>query len=164
MADNDGKIYITISDRRFGRNKAEADEQNKTEKNKENENPLADFAKHKFRNLIESQAKQAVNYTIGNIGNFTGDYINQTHMSEALNFVNSVLDIGAAAYAGLKYTGHAAGAIIAAGVAVAGKAITTGEQYYAGYVANVRQNRAIAQLRDRAGLDGTNNGSRGTEY
>ena len=159
----DGKLYIIVTNQLPGGMTVTPGEES-DKKDKDKENVLADFAKHKFRNMIESQAKQALNYSINNIGNFTGDYVNQTHMSEALSFVNSVLDIGAAAYAGLKYTGHAAGAIIAAGVAIAGKAITVGEQYYAGYVANVRQNRAIAQLRDRAGLDGTNNGSRGTEY
>ena len=46
MAD-DGKIYITISDKRFGRNKAEADEQNKIDKQNQ-ENAASKFIRHKL--------------------------------------------------------------------------------------------------------------------
>ena len=164
MADNDGKIYITISDRRFGSNVAEADEQNKIDKTKEDkkESTLQDFAKHRFFNFIESQAKQAVNYSISNIGNFTGDYVGQQHIQDAINIINTMSNIGVAALAGAKY--GPLGAAIGAGIAIAGTGINMSLQYIAGYSQNVLQNRQIAQLRTRAGLNSTNNGSRGTEY
>ena len=161
---NDGKIYITISDKRFGKNKAEADEQNNLEKEQKEENPIAKFAQHKFFNMIESQAKQAVNYTISNIGNFTGDYVKQTQISESMRILNFGVSLATSAYAGLKMTGSPWGAAIAVGVQVINTGINIGEQYYAGYVENVRQNKSIERLRTRAGLNGANNGSRGTEY
>lgn len=160
---NDGKIYITISDKRFGSNKAEADEQNKIDKEKDSKSVVADYAKHKFFNLIESQAKQAVNYTINNIGNFTGDYVKQTQVSEAMQILNTVVDLGTAAFAGFKATGSPYGALIAVGVSLIGKGISFGEDVYAGYVENKRINRDIAQLRTRAGLNSLNNNSRGTD-
>lgn len=160
---NDGKIYITISDKRFGSNKAEADEQNNLDKGKDKKDPIGDFAKHKFFNLVESQAKQAVSYTINNIGNFTGDYVKQTQVSEAMEILNGVIDLGTAALAGFKATGSPYGALIAVGLAAVGKGITFGENLYAGYVENKRINRDIAQLRTRAGLNSLNNNSRGTD-
>ncbi len=162
---NDGKIYITISDRRFGRNKAEADEQNKVDKEKEQSNPLKEFIQHKFFNLVESQAKQAVNYTIGNIGNFTGNYMAQTHVSEAVQGINFLINVGTSAYAGFKMSGgNPYGALIAAGITVATSAISVTEQYFSGLVDNARRNQEALQLRTRAGLNSANNGSRGTEY
>ena len=161
MADNDGKIYITISDRRFGKNKAEADEQDKQDKKEEN--PLKKFATHKFFNMIESQAKQAISYTIGNIGNFTGDYVKQAQVQNSMEIINSMIGLATSAYAGFKLTGSVAGALIAVGTQMISTGISRGEQLYAGYVENARQNRAIAQLRTRAGLNSSNNGSRGTD-
>ncbi len=158
MADNDGKIYITISDRRFGTNKAEADEQNKNDKKEET---LQDFVKHRFFNMIESQAKQAVNYTVNNIGNFTGDYIKQTQVSNAVQIVNLGIEFGTAALAGSKF--GAPGAIAAVAIVAVGKTITTAEQLYGDYIENRKQNRDIAQLRTRAGLNSANNNSRGTD-
>lgn len=162
MADNDGKIYITISDRRFGRNKAEADEQNKKEKEDKKEQTLKDFASHRFFNMIESQAKEAVYYSIGNIGNFTGDYAKQAQVSSAVQALNLGIELGTAALAGSKF--GAPGAIAAMAIVAVGKTITTGEQLYLQYVEWGKQNRKIERLRARAGLDGSNNGSRGTEY
>ena len=160
---NDGKIYITISDQRFGKNKADADAQNqKNKQEKEKKDPLGDFARHKFFNFVESQAKQAVSYSISNIGNFTGDYVQQQQVQDAVSVVSTLIDIGMAAVAGAKYGPW--GAAIGAGVVIAGKAITQGQQLVAGYAQNSLQNRQIAQLRTRAGLNSTNNGSRGTEY
>ncbi len=162
MADNDGKIYITISDRRFGSNKAEADEQNKTDKEKDKDNSLADYAVHQFFNLINSQTKQAVNYTIGNIGNFTGNYITQQHVNEALNFVNAGKNIAMAAFAGARYGPY--GALLGAAIATIGTGVNYGLEEFSNMLENSRQNRAINQLRTRAGLNSTNNGSRGTDY
>lgn len=160
---NDGKIYITISDRRFGSNKAEADEQNNVDKDKDKkESTFKDFAKHRFFNFIEAQAKQAVQYSVNNIGNFTGDYVAQQHMQDAVSVIGTLTDLGMAALAGSKY--GASGALVAVGITLASKTITYGQQLAVGYAQNELQNRQIAQLRTRAGLNSTNNNSRGTEY
>ena len=168
MADNDGKIYITISDRRFGTNKAEADEQNKTEKqqgDKESsqESLFGKFVYHQFFNLVESQAKQAVNYSIANIGNFTGDYTKQTHVAETMNILGMLKGLVVAGAAGGAAYGPVGAAISMATFTIA-KAISINQQVYAGQVENTRINNDIAQLRTRAGLNSSNNGSRGTEY
>lgn len=156
----DGKIYITISETRGGG--ANPHPTPIPGENREDKNMLGDFIQHRFFNLVENQAKQAVNYTISNIGNFTGDYITQTHVSDAIRIMSGLASIGMSAWAGFR-VGGGVGALVAIGVDVAGKVITAGEQIYAGYVQNVRQNKAIAQLRSRAGLNDTHNGSRGTE-
>ncbi len=164
--ENDGKIYITISDRRFGTNKAEADEQNQVDKQKsekkDSKGIISDYAKHQFFNMIQSQAKQAVNYTVSNIGNFTGNYQSQRHIQESMQILQFGTDIAMSAIAGAKY-GGAWGAVAGVGVALIGKGINFAQEYYAGYVENARTNRDIKQLRTRAGLNGSNNGSRGTD-
>lgn len=159
---NDGKIYITISDRRFGTNKAEADAQNQVDKEKDNKNPLADYAKHQFFSLIKSQATKVVNASIANIGNFTGDYSHQEYVSDVMSSLNSLVGLGMAAVAGVKMAGPIGG-LIAVGVTSISMGVTQGLQLYAGYQQNARQNRDIAQLRTRAGLNSTNNGNRGTD-
>lgn len=161
---NDGKIYITISDKRFGNNVAEADAQNQIDKEKEKKDKptVSDFAQHKFFNMIEAQAKQAVTYTLGNIGNFTGNYITQQQVNNALEAVNFLESVGMAALAGSKFGWQ--GALISAGVSILTQGATRTLNTFTGMLDNTRQNIAIDQLRTRAGLNGTNNGSRGTEY
>ena len=67
----DGKIYIIVTDQLpGGGGPLVPDRQSGSEKEKK-DNALSDFARHKFFNFIESQAKQAINYSISNIGNFT---------------------------------------------------------------------------------------------
>lgn len=159
----DGKIYIIVTDQLPGGGGEPQPGVEQTKEKKQDENLLAKFAYHKFFNLIESQAKQAVNYGINNIGNFTGDYVKQQHVQDSMEIVSFLVDLGTAAYVGLKATGSPWGAAIAVGTALIGKGVNRLEQIYAGQVENNRQNRQIAQLRTRAGLNGTNNGSRGTD-
>ena len=159
---NDGKIYITISDKRFGKNKAEADEQNNLDKEKEQKNPIGDFVAHQFFNLIKSQATQAITYSINNIGNFTGDYANQTHIQDDLANTKAILGIGLSALAGAKY-GGILGAIFATTASIGMTTASYFQEIHAGKVQNRRVNEAINQLRTRAGLNSTNNESRGTD-
>lgn len=159
----DGKIYIIVTDQLpAGQGPLTPDKQK--DKKEEKDSSLKDFASHKFFNFIESQAKQAVNYGISNIGNFTGDYVKQQQVNGAKELLSFGMELGAAVIAGFKYTGSPWGSLIAAGVVVAGKGITIGEQLLSQAAETSRQNRYIDQLRTRAGLNSTNNGSRGTEY
>lgn len=160
---NDGKIYIIVTDQLPGGGGPLVPDQPKQPK-EEKDNALADYAKHRFFNFIEGQAKQAINYTVNNIGNFTGDYIQQQHVQDNLAAANWLINVGNAALAGFKVTGSPYGALLGAGIAVATSAISYGQQYYAGYLENARLNKNINQLRTRAGLNSSNNGSRGTEY
>lgn len=155
----DGKIYITISDTRKGG--VGVDGKKPTEKKTMGET-INEYAKHRFYSMIKTQTQQAVSYTVANIGNFTGDYVAQRHISDALEVTNGLVSIGMSAFAGFKIAGGW-GAVIGAGIDIAGRTISAGQQIYAGYVDNVRQNRAIDQLRNRAGLNSTENGNRGTE-
>ena len=166
MAKNDGKIYITISDTRGGKGGPGTNPNISPDGKKEKEddkNLLSDYAKHQFFNLIKSQATQAVNYTISNIGNFTGNYTAQVHVSEAMSMLNDFKNLGLSAYVGFKVAGPW-GAVIAAGTQVVSKGVNIVQQIVAGYAENTRINKNISQLRTRAGLNSTNNGSRGTEY
>lgn len=157
----DGKIYIIVTDQLpNGQGPVTPD---KTEKKEDKESAMKDFAAHKFFNFIQSQSKQVVNYTISNIGNFTGNYIAQDHVNDAMNFINFGVEAVTAAIAGAKY-GGVYGAVVAAGAVIATKAITTAEQYIAGAIENDHRNRIVAQLRSRGGANALDNGSRGTEY
>lgn len=159
----DGKIYIIVTDQLPNGQGPITPDGNDNKKKKEDKDPLGKYIQHSFFNMIQSQAKQFMSYSIENIGNFTGDYIKQQQTQNAKQFTDFALNVTSAAIAGLKLTGSPYGAIVGAVVAVAGQGISYAEQFYAGEVENKRQNRAIAQLRTRAGLNSTNNGSRGTD-
>ena len=71
----DGKIYITISDQR-GKGGGGGGEPGTVINSKKQDNEttaLGDYAKHEFFNLIKQNATKIVNYSIGNMGNFSGD-------------------------------------------------------------------------------------------
>ena len=161
---NDGKIYITISDRRFGQNKAEADEQNKIDQSKEQNSfdEAGKFAQHQFRSFISSQMKQAVAYSLNNIGNFSGDYEKQAHVSTAITVFSDLNNVGMAAIAGAKTAGGL-GALIGALIVTASTVVSYSTQYFDMQQSTKKQNLELSRLRTRAGLNGTNNGSRGTE-
>ena len=157
----EGKIYIIVTDQLpNGGGQLVPDT---PKKDKEDKNAASDYAKHRFFNFIESQAKQAVNYTISNIGNFTGDYFKQQQVASLMSLVSFGVDLGTAVWSGLKY-GGGWGAAINAGVVIASKAINVGQEMLSNAAETGRQNRAINQLRERVGLNSTNNGNRGTEY
>ena len=157
----DGKLYIIVTDQLPNGGGPLLPDQPK-EKDKEKTNALGEFAQHQFFNLIERQTKQAVSYTLNNIGNFTGDYVAQQQVNNVMGVVQFAERVGLAAIAGAKYGGW--GSLIAAGIVVAGEAANQGMQFITGYFENKRQNRLSDQLRTRSGLNSVNNGSRGTEY
>lgn len=152
----DGKIYITISDKRGGsggEQKAGAgtkhkatDEEKAAEKAAKEREILINQAIHNAR----QQAKQIVSYQIGNIGNFTGDFNSQREVEQFTNIASAVANIGIA-FA----TNWVAGV-----AAVVGTGISFAEQEYANYFAVKKQNYAINQLRDISGLNALTNGSR----
>lgn len=160
----DGKIYIIVTDRLPGGGGEPLPDKPRGDTEKEKEGVLSSFAKHKFFDFIQDQTKQAINYSIGNIGNFTGDYIAQTHAAESIHILNSVMNIGVAAYTGFKTTGSPWGALVAAGISVASMGISAFQEVFATQQQIKRQNRDIDLLRSRSGLNSTNNESRGTEY
>ena len=153
----DGKIYITITDEPVSNGKSATD--TNTKETKEEKNDLfGDFAKHQMFNFVESQAKQFMSYTIGNIGNFTGNYQTQRQMQETLRIGNMVKNIGMSMIAGSKF--GLPGALIAGGIAIASQAINLAYEDHALTIQTKQQNREIEMMRKISGLDGLTNGSR----
>jgi len=156
---SDGKIYITISDTRTGEVLGGTNIQvPKAPKSENNENVLKDFAKHQFFNLIESEAKQMVNYSLSNIGNFTGDYNAQREVNFGLSALGFVRSLGMGAIAGAQY--GPVGAAIGVGVMAISQTINFGLQLHSQNLEIRKQNYSINQLRQLSGLDGLTNGSR----
>jgi hypothetical protein len=155
----DGKIYITISDSRESEiikgTKINAPSEGKKEKEK---TTTSDFIKHQFFNFIESEAKQMVNYTLGNIGNFTGDYNAQRQVNFGLSAASVITNIGMSALAGSKF--GIPGAIAGAVVAATSQAVSFGLQLRTQNLEITKQNYSIGQLKQLSGLDGLTNGSR----
>lgn len=154
---NDGKIYITISDSRTGEvikdtNISVAKKEDKEEK------LFRDYVKHEFFNLIEKEARQMVNYSLGNIGNFTGDYNAQRAVNFGLSTTSVIRSIGMGALVGAKYGPW--GAVIGAGVVAASQVVNFGFQLHSQNLEIRKQNYNVRQLRQLSGLDGLTNGSR----
>lgn len=155
----DGKIYITITDEPLTKPEPGTPQPPKPEGEKDDKNSLfSDFAKHQFFEFIKAQSKQFINYTIGNIGNFTGNYQSQRQIQETISIGNRIANVGMAAIAGAKY--GVAGAIIGAVVSIASQGIELGLQDHTLGVQVKQQNREIDMMRKISGLDGLTNGSR----
>lgn len=156
MAENDGKIYIIITDEQSGGGKKP--EKTPEEKKEERKQKESSFIKHQFYNFVESQAKQFVGYAINNIGNLTGNYITQNNIQATLNLANTLKGIGLSTLVGAKYgpVGAAAGLVLSV--------ISTGINYaYADFSYGVQvkqQNRQVKELQKLSGLDALTNGSR----
>lgn len=160
----DGKIYITITDepvssRATSANISGAQQPDKKSENDNKNSLFGDFAKHQFFNFVESQAKQFISYSIGNIGNFTGNYQTQRQIQETLKIGNMAKNIGMATLSGAMTFGLP-GALIAGGIAIASTAINLAYENHVLDVQTKQQNREIAMMRKISGLDGLTNGSR----
>ena len=156
---DEGKIYITISDERNGN----AGGTNNNSNNDDDNNIISDYAKHQFIHLIKSQVLSTIQYSINNIGNSTGNYVEQREVSFAYEQLNNLIGIGVAAFAGFKYTGSPIGAAVGAGVAIVASIANMARSYNTASISNKKQNYEIEQLRKRAGLNSYIDNSRGTE-
>lgn len=163
MAENDGKIYITISNHKVsdkGSGKTTKPEDEKTK----NENVLKDYVKDSFFHLIRSEAKTLVNYGVSNIGNFTGNYQAQRDTETVMGMINDITGLGMAFMAGTTATGgNPIGGLVAVGVAVVAKGVNFGLREYNNQLENRRLNYDINLLKMQSGLNTLADGSRGTE-
>lgn len=163
---NDGKIYITISDTRGGSGVGVSNDSDTQASN--NESTLKKYVAHKVRNLIEGEARTFVNYTIGNYGNFTGDYVAQSEMQGAMNAVNFFIELGSAVSTGIKMGGGGIGSAIGAIVAITSfsivKGVNFGLQEYSEKFQQTKTNRNLSIMRERLGMEGLTNGSRSGGY
>lgn len=159
----DGKIYIIVTDK-LPSGGVEPQPGVETEKKdkKSDKDILMHYAKNKLIETVKSAASNAVHFSLGNIGNFTGDYIRQAQVNNALNLLNEVGNFAASAFAGFKVAGPW-GALIAAGAYTIGKTINTAEYFISLDLQQRRTNYSIEQLRDRSGLNSHMNWNRGTE-
>ena len=160
---NDGKIYIIVTDKLpNGNGNAPTESKPKVSNYKDEEAMIKHWARNKLIGEAKSLLNTSVNYSLSNIGNFTGDYITQTHVNDAISNLNGFLNIGTSIYAGFKI-GGAYGAFIAGGLSLLNTGVTSALRIHSMKVANRKTNYEIEQLRKRSGLDSTMDGSRGTE-
>lgn len=157
----DGKIYIIVTDKLPGGTPAPVPTNQEGDKEKR-ESIFSHWARNRILGLAKSTATQAVSYTLGNVGNFTGDYITQAHINDTLSNLHTLMNMGSAALAGFK-VGGVAGAVVGLAAGAIGTAVTTALQVNAQRLANSRTNYEIEQLRNRAGMNPLMDGSRGTE-
>lgn len=156
----DGKIYITISDKRDDSSGVN----NGNSKKEEKQSPLSKYVQHQFFDLISQQAKQTLNYSVNNIGNFTGEYQTQRQIQSALNMGKFAKNLVVSAYSGFKLSGgNPMGAAVAVGLQVASTISEIVQSEAVGSLNNKQINYKINALRERSGLNTLNDGSRGTE-
>lgn len=161
---SDGKIYITISDTRNGSGSGVSPDAPSIEKqSQDKDSVLAKYAQHRFFNFVEGQAKQFVNYSVSNIGNFTGSYQTQRDIQAMMSGASFLINLGTSIFAGLKM-GGVPGAVIAGSIAVGSKLIDFGYQEYSEQFQNRKVNRNIDMMRRRLGLEGLTDGSRTGGY
>lgn len=122
---------------------------------------LGDYAQHELFTLIRNQGVKAVNYTIGNIGNFTGDYKTQKNISAGLGIANSLKNYAMSGIAGAEIGGPPGG-IVAVGVAMVSDTINVALEEKSAYTLNNKLNRELSQLRELSGLNPLLDGSRGS--
>ena len=159
----DGKIYITITDEPVSSKATSANTSGTQQSGKKDENDnknslFGDFVKHQFFNFVESQAKQFMNYSISNIGNFTGNYQSQRQVQETLRIGNMAKGVVLSVAAGAKF--GLPGALVAGGIAMASTVINLAYENHSLDVQTKQQNREIAMMRKISGLDALDNGSR----
>lgn len=169
---NDGKIYIYISHEppASGQGGAVAGANGASGTNgngggtttTDNDSLMNHWARSHLLNTTKQIAKQAVTFSISNIGNFSGDYITQTHVKHSFDALSGLASVGMGALAGFKYGGGPIGAVIGASLAVVSQTITGITNIISGMVENSKINYEIAQLKDRSGLNTYVDGSRGT--
>lgn len=159
---SDGKIYIVITDK-MPADSTPMPEDGSGQKEKKDENSLfAHWAREKLISEVRQIATSSINYSLSNVGNFTGDYITQTHINQGREALNALVGIGSAAIAGFKI-GGVYGAIIGASLAIVNQTVQAVQSTHSAMVANRRVNYEIEQLRARSGLNVYLDGSRGTE-
>ena len=156
----DGKIYITISDERLTPNGQVPNQKQENKKEEKQSNLLGDYAKYELFNFVKNQAQTFVSYTMGNIGNFTGNYQVQRNMSDAMKISNMIKSVGLATVAGFQYTGSIGGGLVAGIIAVGTTAMNTWYEVKSYRFEIQKQNNSIAENRKISGLDALNNNSR----
>ena len=167
MADKTDKLYITLTDNRGqGENggtngKPTPQSTASNQSNNSNDNALMRYAEHQMFHLVKSATTRAVNFSLANIGNFSGDYIAQRNVNAIKQEIEGVITIGMTTLAGAKY--GPVGAAIGFVVGVSSLAMGTVFEEITNSFENSKANFNIEMLRERVGLNTIYDGSRGTE-
>ena len=162
---SDGKIYIVITDKLPTESQAQVSSvsaNNKSNASGGGNDILKHWAKSRLISEVDHLGMTAVNYQLSNIGNFTGDYIAQTNVNNALNAAHTLMGIGGSALAGFMVAGPI-GAVIAGSISVINSGVNSALSIHSNKIQNQKTNYEIEQLRRRSGLNTTLDGSRGTE-
>lgn len=166
MADT-GKIYITISDTRGGSGSGRTPDVPNSQPNQDEEEQktgmLNQYVRHRFFNFVEAQAKQAVNYAVGNIGNFTGNYQRQEDAQRSMENISTAINIVNSVYVGAK-AGGAVGAVVSFAISLGSVLINSAYRIHSEQFQNRKDNRNIEMMRNRLGLQGLTDGSRTGGY
>ena len=163
---NDGKIYIYISnnppkDDKSGATIATGGSGGNGGTTKKKE-MLNHWAKSHLISIGKQIVTTSANYALSNIGNFTGDYITQTHVTHTMNFAGNLASVGMGAIAGFQFGGGPIGAVIGASLAIVNQGISGVTSMISAYNENSKINYEISQLKERSGLNVSIDGSRGT--
>lgn len=165
MAD-DGKIYITISDKRSGRPGEPKPDTPKKEKvsklavdREAYKDSIDNLLCHDAAHFLKQQASTIVNYSISNIGNFTGSYQTQREIQEAISVGTTMAGFASTIATGY-IMGDGAGAVAAGILAIGSFSINKALEIRTSNFQNRKQNRDIDLLRKISGLDSLTNGSR----
>lgn len=152
---DDGRIYITISDTRennaVGTQNSSVSSNNTSKEKITPEEALRIENLHRLEHSLVNNAQQIAMYSIGNIGNFTGNYQAQREVNTALNLGKKVAHLGMA---------MATGNPVIIATTLLADVVNIGLQEYSSYVENKKINYSIDRLRDISGLNTLKNGSR----
>lgn len=105
-----------------------------------------------FANLAISQAKKVGQFAVSNVGNFTGDYVLQRNIQQAMSIVGDLSSIAVGALAG-----GWVGAIVATAGIVVGNTLEM-----VGIAQNIKKENYQSNYIKERGGDVYNDGSRGT--
>ena len=168
MANNNEKLYITISDNRGQTSGASGkptpnSQASSNKPNEENNGTslLGKYAEHQMFHLVKGATTKAVNYSISNIGNFTGDYLKQKDVYYSKEVISNLTNLALTTYAGSQFgpIGTAIGFVVGVGSQIVGGIF----EDISNRVDNAKNNYNISMLRERVGLNTIYDGSRGTE-
>lgn len=160
---NDGKIYIIVTDKLpGGKGETTPEKPKKKEEETSDNSLLMHWARDSLINTAKQTVNKAIDYSLNNIGNFTGNYIAQTHINNLRSNLHTLTSIGESAFAGFMFAGPV-GAVISTSLAVLNTGTSSLFQIHSNLVANRKTNYEIEQLRNRSGMNTLLDGSRGTE-
>lgn len=179
MAENDGKIYITISDRRFGKNTVDSPSPSSGGSGGRSATPrtgnlgidysgadklLASetkYIEHEGMHILKQTVNKFISYGLGNIGNFSGNYIIQQDVNNLLSNAQGFINIGVMTLAGAKY--GPVGAVTGLGIGIISQITSSVLAIRQRTIEVSKNNYEIEQLKARSGLNALIDGSRGTE-